>query len=205
MGKKSRGIKRTHSEKQRQRRKVQAQNAPPHKIVHQYANPNALQVIGPFVPASWHVPLAHQEKLEKVNRLTPTPVAGAILVDTGATHICITIEAAQELGLKQVDIQETYGMHGKQRTPIFQARLCLKIQNQKVSTELFLERRVAGVADMEALFQKMGIRFGGNQSQRVIGLLGRDFLRHGTFKYYGTRGLMEIDLDLSTFGSPAPV
>ena len=132
----------------------------------------------------------------------PPPVEGVILVDTGASITSISIEAAQELGLKQVDIQETYGMHGKQRTPIFHARLCLKIQDQNVETELFLERRVGGVKDIEAMFQKMGVHSGGKKTRRMLGLLGRDFLRHGTFKYYGTRGLMEIDLDLSTFGSP---
>jgi len=35
---------------------------------------------------------------------------------------------------------------------------------------------------------------------RMIGLLGRDCLRHGTFTYRGAEGRIDLRLDLATIG-----
>ena len=128
----------------------------------------------------------------------PAPIVGRMLVDTGATATRISEEAALELGLPQVDVRETVGVHGKQRTPVYLASFGLGIADASGNqTFIIRDSAVAAAKGLEAMFAKMGVKTGGKDGGRLIGLLGRDFLRHATFVYRGGKGEIEIIIDPS--------
>lgn len=166
-----------------------------------------MMALGPIVAASWKVPDSLATRLVAAGRPVPAPVVGFMLIDTGARSNCISIEAATDLGLTPVFQEDTYGAHGKQKTPIFEAGLVFSITDSYGNrTEVRSEQRVLGVPDMQKLFDALQVKVGGNVPPRLIGLIGRDFLRHATLIYRGTKGSFEVVLDLTSIAPPpAPV
>ncbi len=127
------------------------------------------------------------------------------MVDTGATSTAISVEAAQDLGLQQVDVAHTYGAHGLQETPIYEAHLKLSLAGRGGESAVEADLRVLGIREMEAMFQGLGVKTGGQDGGRLVGLLGRDFLRHTVLTYDGTYGVVTIKIDRGSFGPlPAP-
>ena len=126
-------------------------------------------------------------------------------MDTGASATSISVEAAQDLGLQQIDVGHTYGMHGLQENPIYEAHLSMSIAGPGGESGVEADLRVSGVRDMEAVFQKMGVKTGGQDGGRLVGLLGRDFLRHTVLTYDGTYGVVTLKIVPGSFAPrPAP-
>jgi hypothetical protein len=172
---------------------------PPNRFTVNYTDPEALKTAGPLVPASWAVPPVKAALLEQAGRPVPPVVNGHMLVDTGARGNCMALDVATgDLGLTPVAILDTYGVHGKQKTLVFEAQLILSIKDTFGNTTTIQSvQRVLGVKDMESLFAAMGVQVG-KQPIRLIGLLGRDFLRHATLIYKGPSGAFEVIMDLSS-------
>jgi len=125
------------------------------------------------------------------------------MVDTGATRTAISMEAAQELGLQQIDVANTYGAHGLQQNPIYEAHFSVSISGPGGESGVQADLRVLGIRDMEAMFQKLGVKTGGQDGGRLVGLLGRDFLRYTVLTYDGTYGVVTIKIVPGSFG-PRP-
>jgi hypothetical protein len=198
--KRDRGRRKTKAEK-----RARSGRKPPTSFAVHYASPRDLQLVGPLVWVAWSVPESLARRLLEAGRAVPAPVSGRLLVDTGASATAISVEAAQELGLQPVDVGHTYGAHGLQQNPIYEAHLSMSIAGPGGESGVEADLRVSGIREMEAMFQKLGVRTGGQDGGRLVGLLGRDFLRHAVLTYDGTYGVVTLKIVPGSFvPRPAP-
>jgi Aspartyl protease len=157
-----------------------------------------LRVCGPLIPCFWSVPSLLADRLQKEGRPVPGTVEGQLLVDTGAQRTCISQEAARDLGLISLRLQESYGAHGLQKAEIFRARLTLVITDQRGGELRYdHEAEAQGIPDLEKNIAPYNVRHAGKPA-RLVGLLGRDILQHATLTYNGTGGWFEINFDLTS-------
>jgi len=152
---------------------------------------------GPLLIGSWWLPSASRNALASIGRAVPQQVSGVLLLDTGATNTCISLKAAQTLGLTATRIQDGYGAGGLHRNPVFFATLEISIADEKTGkiTTIGWEQEVQGIPDLELHAQ--GLQYAG-ESVEVVGLLGRDILRHTRLAYDGIDGRFEITFDLKS-------
>ena len=160
---------------------------------------------GPLVPEAWTIPLHLEEQYRRTGTPAPKPVSGFVLVDTGATETCISLKAAEELGLLPRRMKRTYSAGGLARNPVFWARLMIEIQTAVGTTTAGLDDEVVSVPHLEDSIRALGIKVGAPRRSaakvpvRLIGLLGRDLLRHATLLYEGTRAHFRLTFDEASF------
>lgn len=121
-----------------------------------------------------------------------------MLIDTGATKTCMALDVAQELGLKPIRLEKTYGAHGLQESEVFHARLEVAFVGGGNQTSMKGDIDVKGVKDLGAFMNTLKLETSDMFPKRLIGLLGREWLRHGTLLYEGTKGRFQFTLDLSS-------
>lgn len=169
-------------------------DAPPNKIVYDYHDPSFLHHVGPLIRGAWMVPRVLEEFLLARGLPVPAPVAGHLLVDTGAMNTCIALDAAAELRVRPLRIATTYGAGGKHENSIYRARLVVTIVNPraKAATSIVFERDAMAVPDLSLPFQQMGLKDNTGNPVRLIGLIGRDLLSRTEFRYVGLRGRFEL-------------
>lgn len=132
MGKKSR--RQHHRALQRQladkaaRRAVEQQREPLTKFSYTYG-PEFLAGVGPVFMASWGVPRALADALAATGQPIPSPIPGAVLIDTGADGTAISLKVASELGLKPTRMQAGFGAGGHHNNPVFFASFTLSISD----------------------------------------------------------------------------
>jgi len=166
-----------------------------------YATPDALASVGPLLIGQWLVPDALEKALVASGMPVPAPVVGHLLIDTGASTTCISASAAAELGLTPTGMGQSYGAHGCQQAMIYTARLAISIQDGGNKLVTFFERPVMAVPDLEK-----GIPPGANHGGapiRLVGLLGRDYLRHVNFSYRGPTGQFVFEVIPTTMEAGA--
>jgi hypothetical protein len=130
---------------------------------------------------------------------------GYMLIDTGATGTCIALDVAQEMGLTPIRLTQSYGAHGLQENPIFFAHLDVVFDAPgKAATAITGDRDVTGVKDLHKFIDHMQIKPTPGFPHRLIGLLGRDWLRHGTLLYEGSKGRFEFKLDFASLVPDPP-
>ena len=116
-----------------------------------------------------------------------TPKTLTAMVDSGASISCITIQAAQSIGLPQVSSTQLGGVGGMTQAPVY--GVALSIPQFGVTIDPI---QIAGVA---------------NPLPGVDMLVGRDLLRNGngglTFTFDGGRGVFTITADNAP-GAAAP-
>ena len=163
--------------------------------------PDNLRHIGPVLAASWSLPSSRENKLSEAGQSIPEPVSGLLLLDTGADRTCISRKAADALNLPMTRLAKGHGSGGMHENPVYWAKLTIRIATPDGGkrTEMSWQQEVLGIQDLEKPFQHKNFRFGG-ENREVVGLLGRDILRHTRFRYDGIAGRLEIDFDLSTLG-----
>src|SRR5262245_24230654 len=159
---------------------------------------------GPLVPGAWTVPLHLEELYKRRGKPVPKLVSGFVLVDTGASDTAISLDAAEELGLLPRRMQTTYGAGGLARNPVFWARLVIQIQTAVGTTTAGLDDEVVSVPRLEESIRALGIKVGTHRPAarvpvRLIGLLGRDLLRHATFAYEGARAHCRLTFHEASF------
>lgn len=183
--------------KEKQRRSAKR---PPRSIRYELG-PEFLQTNGPVLPGLWSQPEALKDFLLAAGSPIAQPEVGALLVDTGATTTCISLDAAHRLGLKPTRIARGYGAGGEHRNPVFLARLNISIQNPKTKavTTIEWEMEVQGIPELE---RHSELAYGG-RPMRVVGLLGRDILQHCRLSYDGIKGIIQITFDLESLSSLA--
>lgn len=161
--------------------------------------PEKLAALGPLVHGVWAVPIELADHLARKGRPVPKPVAGALYLDTGATRTCIAQEAASALGLKPTRVGQGFGASGAHTQPIYRARLSIGITDGKSKKRTMIEypTEAAGIPELGRSGQHLGITAGG-QPVQLIGLLGRDLLKHTVVTYNGLEGWFEVDFDLSS-------
>lgn len=152
---------------------------------------------GPLLIGAWHVPGAIRSAIEATGGVPPAPVHGALLIDTGATNTCISLKAAQQLGLQPTRVQDGYGAGGLHKNHVFFAHFEITIADEKTghATQMHWEQEVQGIPDLNLHAQ--GLQVAGVDVE-VVGLLGRDILRHTRLSYDGIDGNVKITFDLKS-------
>lgn len=153
-----------------------------------------LRGFGPFFFATWWLPSALAQALAASSKAAPPPVTGVIVIDTGADSTCISVAAATRLGLKPTRFQTGFGLGGQANNPIYFARLELRIKDPRgAETILAWEQEVIGVPNLD----HRKVTIGTGQQFDVVGLFGRDILRHCVMSYDGPAGVVRVKFDLS--------
>jgi hypothetical protein len=170
----------------------------------QCPTPQDLATVGPLIVGEWSVPDVLAQALRAAGRPVPPPVTGHLLVDTGATRTCIALEVAQQLGLSKVGVGKTYGAGGLHENLVFAAVLKMNAQVPN-STQGFQFMAIQPVMAVPDLSRGLRGTFDLNTGQQIVlvGLLGRDFLRHTRIDYRGNEGVVEIHVDTGLM-LPAP-
>jgi len=188
-------------QKERARRHAVAAAGPgaPDRIFYPYPTPEALIGVGPVIIAAWAVPQALAQALVAAGQPIPRPVEGLMLVDTGAQSTCISEAAAQALQLQPIRLTKTYGAAGLHENKVYEAHLQIGIDGGKgVRSDFHIELQTICIPQLHE--QMRGVKIN-NIERPLIGLLGRDFLRHTKFTYDGT-GSIEILVKPDAFGGP---
>jgi hypothetical protein len=186
------------AEQRRRKKALKAQLPKLDRIVHAFASPELLQVAGPLIIASWSVPDQYRAALLAAGRPIPPPVSGELLIDTGASSTCISQQAASELGLQALRLMPNYGAGGISQLPVFWVHLAISITDEKSGAMRTLEREyeAVGVPDLEKAMDPLNLGQG-DRRVRLIGLLGRDIMRHATLVYDGPSARYELKFDLT--------
>jgi len=165
-----------------------------------YRTPEALRLLGPVIRAHWMVPDNVAASLKARGREVPGPVHGEMLVDTGASTTCITRAVADELGLQPIGVKKTMGSAGVHENELFTAKLSLGITDQATGVQTWVTMKKSQAIAIPTMGSPPVHVFeeGESKAVRLIGLLGRDFLQHTTFTYYGSLGRLEVHLDLAS-------
>lgn len=103
------------------------------------------------------------------------------------------------MNLTPVGIKPSYGVGGLHHNKLFEAYLTITIADsfgQSTTIESF--RQVAGVPELNKVFTALGVQTPDDFPKRLIGLLGREFLRHARLVYDGSRGLVEVSVHLDS-------
>jgi predicted aspartyl protease len=193
MGKKKKPRK---AKKASTQRAVDDPGVPYHET--RYRNPDVLEHLGPVIDAQWRVPPELARRLVDAGRDVPDPVNGQLLVDTGASKTCIALSAAIELGLKPIRREKTHGVAGEDELDVYRAEIRMEF-HQPRKTEVFVvgaTRDVLGVPDLENVFPARSMET--RRRGRLIGILGREFLKHGLFFYGGSEGRIQLWVDPDT-------
>lgn len=163
---------------------------------HDYGH-DMLRVYGPLVVANWSAPQAIVDVRHQQGLPIQAPVSGILLLDTGASITCISLKAADQLGLTPTRMASGYGAGGATHNPIFFARLEISIIASNTTTKFSWEQEVQGVPDLgkQCQVSYLGV------PQELVGLLGRDILRHCRVKYDGIMGTVRIEFDMRTLGA----
>ena len=158
--------------------------------------PLPLQYVGPVLLGQWLLPPVVEENLKNQGLPIPKRIGGLFLVDTGASITCISQKAANALGLQATRLAKGHGASGEHENPIYFTRLRIKIQNELgTTTTMQWDQEVMGVPDLEKSLKPLDITFLG-EKRELVGLIGRDILRHTLFTYNGSTGKVHIDFHL---------
>jgi hypothetical protein len=179
-----------------EQRKQQKQLAAPAKFTSEYG-PDILANCGPQFFCEWGVAQATADAMQRAGRPIPPHIAGALLLDTGATRTCIALKTAIDLGLQPRRMQAGYGAAGKHSNPVFLARLEIKIVDP-VTNKMYgfaWEQEVEGIPELHNFAAPLTWQ---GKTMPVSGLLGRDILRHARIHYDGPAGRMRFEFDVAS-------
>ena len=107
------------------------------------------------------------------------------------------MKAAAELRLKPLRLQKAFGAGGQHEANVYRARLTFALIKSDIATEIAWEVEAQGIPRLEESILPLGISQQG-MGANLVGLLGRDILRHATIVYSGTKGVVEVTLDLAS-------
>jgi hypothetical protein len=156
-----------------------------------------LEQLGPLVLAEWSVPRSLADQLTLEGKPVPSSVMGHVLVDTGAGKTGIAQHTAEELHLTPLGTASSFGAHGEQESTRYCANFTLRIADPagKMLSISFEDHEVLGIPKMKESFDRFGIRDQTGKLLNVIGVLGREFLRHAKLVYDGPRGTIDFEID----------
>jgi hypothetical protein len=154
-----------------------------------------------LLTARWSIPPALAERLKAAGREVPPSVDGVMLLDTGASSTCMALDVARALDLKPIRKGKTYGVGGLHELDVYRAEIRMEFHMPSAGARLVGATVDAlGVPDLgknlDCRVAETGLEV------RLVGLLGREFLRHGMLFYGGSEGIVELWIDLETLRRP---
>jgi predicted aspartyl protease len=138
--------------------------------------PERLLYAGPLIPGAWSHPRDEQEA---------APVAGEILIDTGAFGAMIDLDVADRLRLPICGAKEIHGIHGYGTVSCYQAKLVLAAQDPGAENCKFIKIiECIGVPSLTEKNREHGVN--------VIGIIGRQFLQNVHLEIDGATGQLKL-------------
>ena len=128
-----------------------------------------------------------------------------MLIDTGASATCIALDVAQELGLAPLRQEKSYGAGGLVEHPVFGLQLTINFIDP-VGRQVAVggDIQAKGIPDLGDYFRHVPMDTPDPFPKRMVGLIGRDLLRHATFVYKGSVGQFDFRLDLGSLSQAVP-
>ncbi len=150
--------------------------------------PDTLAILGPLLPVECFY---HPAFIEHATSLkVSSPIPGVMLVDTGATRTCVSQAVADDLGLMPSDTIRSHGAHGFLDASVYPVTVDVTFPNNtKEPFVMSLSDSIMAIKDLENAIPDLELD---GVPTRVIGLLGRDFLKHVIFEYHGPFGRFVI-------------
>jgi len=112
----------------------------------------------------------------------------------------MALDTAQELGLDAIRFQDTRGAGGIHKNQVFESFLTIEFEGKGIGEKALIQgtMQVIGIPELGTYMDAQRIRTDDPHPKRMIGLLGRDFLRHGLLTYNGVKGTIDLVLDLDS-------
>lgn len=140
---------------------------------------NSMQQFGPMVPIEVSVPDAFSHEMIKAGLAVPQPIVGHALIDTGATITSVNDIVMQTLRVTPINQIPIGGVSGGNMHNVYPARISFP-----GAGGLTWFSSVVGVNLGEAFIGGLPL----------IGLIGRDLLKHGVLIYNGSAGTFTLAL-----------
>ncbi len=188
----------------REKHLAQMRRGVPPGFITKYGDPASLAVCGPILKATWSVPPALAQALATSGRAAPNPISGYMLIDTGAAGTCIADDAAQELGLSPLRYEKSYGAGGLHNLPVYGVQLTIIILDAGQQVSVTGDLQAKGIPELGDYFRHVPMQTQDPFPKRMVGLLGRDLLRHAIFVYKGSVGQFDFRLDLGSLSQAVP-
>ena len=149
-----------------------------------------------MVPAQWTITPNQAQQLMLLRKEIPKPIAGYLLFDTGARHIAIDRQIAEDLQLPKLEKTIVHGFTSEEEVDQYEALLILPIiplipvEAQAISFPIICQT---------SNIQKHHAEYTTPEGKplNVIGVLGRTFMQFTKIYYDGLTGSVEIYLDRS--------
>ncbi len=77
------------------------------------------------------------------------------MIDTGASQTCVAQEVADSLGLQVIRYENTSGLDGKTRSPVYRAKLRFSLRDGDERNVVPTEREVIGIPDLHLRHAKI--------------------------------------------------
>ena len=149
---------------------------PRYRIVAQ-VNSRVLAQVGPLIPGAWS---RHDDELGREAR-------GEFLLDTGAYGAMIDLAVAESLQFRLQGSREVHGIHGYGRLQQFLGRVSLPALDDSGKSTLFTTVvECVAVPSLSAKNRQHDVK--------VIGILGRMFLRDSRLTIDGIGGRVELEI-----------
>ena len=143
-------------------------------------DPGGLQRAGAFLPVEVHVPPKIADLLTKQDHPVPGPVAGAALIDTGATITCVHEPALKRLGLNPVGTTTSGTAGGPVQQYLYPVMVRCPTQKWEVTA--------AQVVGVDLSGQKIPT----DPPQDILVLIGRNILQHWILVWNGPGGFWTL-------------
>lgn len=157
-----------------------------------------LRHLGPVIRGEWRLAPEDESRLVAAGTAVPPPVKGYFLIDTGASFTGIDAGVARELNLRPVGRTEAFGIGGAGMFEMVGANMLLYVGDavgSRVAIGLFKDFVCApGLRESHDAYN---LTAPDGSPLRIIGLLGRDFLRFATLTYDGLSGHWDMKIDPS--------
>ncbi|HEV7893319.1 MAG TPA: SEC-C metal-binding domain-containing protein [Pyrinomonadaceae bacterium] len=168
------------------------------RVSQDYKNRAQLRRVGPVIKGEWHLDPETRNQLASKGEHPPEPVAGYILIDTGAAETAIDEDVARELNLTPIARIEAHGVGGTDSFVKVNAQIILQVGDVNgVPLKLGLYRDVLCAPKLRRNHDTYGLIAPDGSPMRIIGLLGRDFLQFAKLTYNGLQGSWDMEIDES--------
>jgi SEC-C motif len=157
-----------------------------------------LRRLGPVIRGEWRLAPEDESRVAAAGGVVSPPVKGYFLIDTGASFTGIDAGVARELNLRPVRRTEAFGIGGSGMFEMVSANMLLyvgDVRGDRVAIGLFKDFVCA--PGLRETHDAYNLTAADGSPLRIIGLLGRDFLRFATLTYNGLSGHWDMKINPS--------
>ena len=153
------------------------------QFISNQTKPSALVKIGALLPVTISVRQSRAESMDRAEQEAPF-IEGKLLIDTGAEGTNLCVKVIGKLKVNPTGVVHRKGVNDIQRVETFPVRITLSAQrNGRLET---------------VSFTPMVCPIYGIEHSGIVGILGRDILRHTRLVYDGVKGSFSLEIDIES-------